>query len=114
MTFGINTKNSSSPNSQLGFRAKKDTSVAAPIASVQSSLEQGVDTFADKINEKKDKKSTKTAIAVGSTVVLLSGMLALLNPRYSPKVMAKLKNWYKKTAKNILEERLDYICKLVI
>lgn len=108
MTFGINTKNSSSPNSQLGFRAKKDTSVAAPIASVQASLEQGVDTFADKINEKKDKKSTKTAIAVGSTVVLLSGMLALLNPRYSPKVMAKLKSLQQQAAIEIEKNRNNY------
>ncbi len=36
-------------------------------------------------------------------------------PKDTPeeKVMTKLKSWYKKIAKNILEERLDYICKLI-
>ena len=29
------------------------------------------------------------------------------------KILSKLKTWYKKTAKNILEERLNYICGLV-
>jgi len=41
--------------------------------------------------------------------------LTIYLPKETPKdkIMTKLKSWYKKTAKNILEERLNYICNLI-
>lgn len=41
--------------------------------------------------------------------------MAIFIPKDTPeeKIIAKLKNWYKKQAKTILEDRLNYICKLI-
>lgn len=109
MTFGYYHKlNNINQNSQLSFTSKGESSVATPVPSIQTSIEQGVDSFATKINEKKDKKSTKTAIAVGSSVVLLSGLVALFNPRYSPKIMAKLKTLQQQAAIEIEKNRNNY------
>ena len=106
MTFGYYHKlNNINQNSQLSFTSKGESSVATPVPSIQTSIEQGVDSFATKINEKKDKKSTKTAIAVGSSVILLSGLVALFNPRYSPKIMAKLKTLQQQAAIEIEKNR---------
>ena len=109
MTFGYYHKlNNLNQHSQLSFTSKSKSSVATPVPNLQTSLEQGVDTFAEKINEKKDKKSTKTAIAVGSSVILLSGLITLFNPRYSPKIMAKLKSWQQQAAIGIEKNRNNY------
>ena len=57
MAFGHYYKlNNIEQNSQLNFTSKGNSSVAAPVQSLQTSLEQGIDNFATKINEKKDKK----------------------------------------------------------
>ncbi len=109
MTFGYYHKlNNIDQNSQLNFTSKGNSSVAAPVQSLQTSLEQGVDNFATKINEKKDKKSTKTAIAVASSIVLLSGLVAIFNPRYSPKVMEKLKCLQQNAAAQIEKSKGSY------
>ena len=41
--------------------------------------------------------------------------ISIYIPKDTPeeKIIQKLKSWYKKTAKNILEERLNYICGLI-
>lgn len=109
MTFGYYHKlNNINQNSQLSFTSKGESSVATPVPNLQTSLEQGVDSFATKINEKKDKKSTKTAIAVASSVLLLSGLVTIFNPRYSPKIMAKLKSLQQQAAIEIEKNRNNY------
>lgn len=93
---------------QPSFLAKKEVSVATPMEGVQKSLEQGVDNLATKINEKKDKKSTKTAIAVGSSVLLLAALVTVFNPRYSPKLMKKIKALQQQAAVQIEKNKNDY------
>lgn len=106
MTFGYYHKlNNINQNSRLSFTSKGESSVATPVPGLQTSLEHGVHNFATKINEKKDKKSTKTAIAVGSSVILLSGLVALCNPKYSPEIMKKIGELRKKAAKQIIENK---------
>ena len=41
--------------------------------------------------------------------------MAIYIPKQTPedKILSKLKSWYKKTAKTVLEERLNYICGLI-
>lgn len=41
--------------------------------------------------------------------------MSIYIPKDTPedKILTKLKSWYKKTAKNVLEERLNYICGLI-
>ena len=72
-----------------------DSILAKPIEKVTNTIEGAVDTFVPTSEEKK-KKSTKTAIAVGSSVLVLSTIVALLNPRYSAKLSKKLSNWQTK------------------
>lgn len=108
MTSGINTYNNPLVAPQIRFKSQEGSSIAAPISSIQTTLEQGVDSFATKLNEKKDKKSTKTAIAVGSSVLLLSGLIAIFNPRYSPKIMEKLRSLQQHAASQIEKNRNNY------
>lgn len=109
MTFGCYTFNNSVSNPEVRFKSKQGQAVATPISSIQASLENGVDSFATTLNEKKDKKSTKTAIAVGSTVVLLAGLLTVFNPRYSPKIMKKLKSLQQHAAAEIEKNKDNYL-----
>lgn len=108
MTFGIYTNNNAI-NHRINFKSKDENTVAAPISSIQTTIEQGIDNFATKLNEKKDKKSTKTAIAVGSSVVLLAGLITILNPRYSPKIMEKLKALQLEASNQIKNNKNNYI-----
>ena len=54
------------------------------------------DTFIKKIEKEKEKKSTKKALAAGSAVIVAGGLIALLNPRNSSKILQKLKTWQTK------------------
>lgn len=73
---------------QAGFSFK--TPLSKPIKTVSDTIETSVDTFVG--TEEKKSKKRKNAIAVGSTVLVLSGLVALLNPKFSPKLMEKLKH----------------------
>jgi len=72
---------------------KSDSILAKPIEQVSNIIEGSVDTFVPATEEEKKKKSNKTAIAVASSVIVLSTLVALLNPRYSSKLTKKLSSW---------------------
>ncbi len=57
----------------------------------------------------KESHKARNAIAVGSSVVVLSALVALLNPRISPKVIEKLKNLSHKAAKKANKNKNDNI-----
>ena len=79
--------------SNINFRNNSsDTPILAkPIEKVEGVINNTVDTFI-KTEEKNEKKTShKTAIAVGSSVLVLSGLVALLNPKFSGKLINKLK-----------------------
>ncbi len=86
---GINN-NISYPN----FRADVSNAsqiVTKPIEKVENVINNTVDTFVKEPQDEEKKKSRKTAIKVGSTVLVLSAFVALLSPKFSSKLINKLK-----------------------
>lgn len=73
---------------KTGFSLKAPLS--KPIKTVSDTIETSVDTFVGEEDKKSNKR--RNAIVVGSTVLVLSGLVALLNPKFSPKLMEKLKH----------------------
>ena len=108
--YSINNKtNSYSPN----FKSKDNLAtgiLAKPIETVQKAVEASVDTFAPSKDEN-TKKKRKRAIAVGSSIVVLSGLVALLNPRFSSKAVMKLKQWQSKAQQKIEQNPNSFINK---
>lgn len=79
--------------------------LAKPIETVQKTIESSVDTLVSP----KETHKARNAIAVGSSVVVLSALVALLNPRISPKVMEKLKTLSHKAGKKAAKNKDDNI-----
>lgn len=65
--------------------------VTKPIDKVETIVNNAVDTFTPEIHDEEKKKSHKTAIRVGSTVLVIGGLMALLNPKFSSKHIEKIK-----------------------
>ena len=83
----------------ISFRAEKSSVtklVTKPIDTVESAVSTVADTFEPENEE--HKKSYKTAIRVGSTVLVLSAIVALFNPKFSSKLIEKLKTKSTKAA----------------
>ena len=80
--------------SQVNFRecASPSPILAKPISTVENVVNNTVDTFVKTGEDEEKKKSNKTAITVGSTVLVLTGLVALLNPKFSGKWINKMKN----------------------
>ncbi len=72
--------------------------VKKPIDKVEDIVNNTVDTFVPESQNEEKKKSHKTAIRVGSTVLVLSAFVALLNPKFSSSLVNKLKTKSKKAA----------------
>ena len=76
------------------FRSNEQGSlniVTKPIDKVENIVNNTVDTFVPESQDEEKKKSHKTAIRVGSTVLVLSAIVALLNPKFSSNLVNKLK-----------------------
>ena len=65
--------------------------VTKPIDKVETIVNNTVDTFVPESQNEEKKKSHKNAIRVGSTVLVLSAIVALLNPKFSSSLVNKLK-----------------------
>ena len=65
--------------------------VTKPIDKVEAIVNNTVDTFVPESQNEEKKKSHKTMIRVGSTVLVLSAFVALLNPKFSSSLVNKLK-----------------------
>ena len=91
MNYGQN------PYYHTSFKQGDDSSttpiLAKPIEKVQNAITKTADVFIKKSEEGEEKKSHKTAIWVGSSVLVVSGIAALLNPKFSGKFINKIKNW---------------------
>ncbi len=72
--------------------------VKKPIDKVEDIVNNTVDTFVPESQDEEKKKSHKTAIRVGSTVLVLSAFVALLNPKFSSSLVNKLKTKSTKAA----------------
>ena len=79
-------------NYHTNFKAESATApLAKPIKIVQKQAEKAADAFTPEIKDNKKKKVRNTAIAAGSAALVLGGVVALFNPRYSSRLMEKLK-----------------------
>lgn len=79
---------------RLPFRANEQGGldiVTKPIDKVENIVSNTVDTFVPESQSEEKKNSHKTAIRVGSTVLVLSAIVALLNPKFSSGLVKKLK-----------------------
>lgn len=65
--------------------------VTKPIDKVENIVNNTVDTFVPEPKSEETKKSHKNAIRVGSTILVLSAFVALLNPKFSSTMVNKLK-----------------------
>ena len=72
--------------------------VKKPIDKVENIVNNTVDTFVPESQDEEKKKSHKTAIRVGSTILVLSAFVALLNPKFSSSLVNKLKTKSTKAA----------------
>lgn len=111
MTFSNYDHTNNQPYSQIYF---KNTSSAAniitkPIEKVETVINNTVDTFVKTSEDEEKKKSNKTAIAVGSTVLVLSGLVALLNPKFSGKLVNKLKSMSSNAETKINKNKHDVV-----
>ena len=82
-------------SSRVQFKSEQPQSgmqiVTKPIDKVEDIVNTTVDTFVPEPKDEEKKKSYKTAIRVGSTVLVLSAFVALLNPKFSTSLVNKLK-----------------------
>lgn len=79
---------------QVNFRNNSETApiLTKPIEKVENIINNTVDTFVKQPTEDEEKKkSYKTAITAGSTALVLTGLVAILNPKFSGKLINKLK-----------------------
>ena len=105
MSIGFNTNN----NYYLGkyhpsFRMTSNTTpeiINKPIEKVQNVISNTVDTFVKEPKDEEKKKSHKTAITAGSSVLVITALIALLNPHFSSKYINKLKNMAHKASANV-------------
>ena len=87
--------------SPVPFKAKEQGGldiVTKPIDKVEHIVNNTVDTFVPEPKSEEKKNSHKTAIRVGSTVLVLSAIVALLNPKFSSTLVNKLKTKSTKAA----------------
>ena len=83
--------------------------LAKPIETVQKSIETTVEILTPTNTTEKEKKSNKKAIAVGSSVLVITGLVALLNPKHSSKLVAKLKSLSQSSAKKFEQNKQNYL-----
>lgn len=83
--------------------------LAKPIETVQKSLESTVEILTPENVSEKKKKSNKKAIAVGSSVLVITALVALLNPKYSSKFVSKLKTLSESSAKKLEQNKQNYL-----
>ena len=98
---GVNYNTYNYALNPVSFRAKEQGGldiVTKPIDKVENIVNNTVDSFVPEPKSEEKKKSHKTAIRVGSTVLVLSAIVALLNPKFSSSLVAKLKTKSTKAA----------------
>lgn len=91
ISFMQNTNNSSYPYLREKTQSAQDILINKPVQKVENIVNNTVDTFVKEPQDEEKKKSHKTAITAGSTVFVLTALIALLNPSFSGKLVQKLK-----------------------
>ena len=102
----------SNPNySQINFRETPTPApiLAKPINTVENAISNTVDTFVKQPEDEEKKKSHKAAITAGSSVLVLTALIALLNPQFSSKYVNKLKGMAHKASANVKTNKDDVV-----
>lgn len=107
MKFGNYTFNNTK-DINISFKSNDVNTVSVPIKD-NLLAEKSEDIYIAELTKKKEKKSTRTAIAVGTSVLLLSALITVFNPRYSPKIAAKLKELQLKASREIEKSRGSHL-----
>ena len=111
--MGVETNyNVENPNySRTNFRGGNISApiLAKPIEKVDKVISGTVDTFVKTEENEEEKKSNKTAITVGSSVLVLTGLVALLNPKFSSKLINKLKTMSSKANAKIESNQGNFV-----
>ena len=83
--------------------------LAKPIEKVGAAVNNTVDSFVQKSENEEKKQSNRTAITVGSSVLVLSAIVAMLNPKFSGKFINKMKTWSTKAGTKVDKNKNDFI-----
>ena len=79
------------------FRAAEASApLEKPIEAVQKTLKESVDVLTPNTRDEHKRKTRNTAIAVSSSILVISAFMALLNPRFSGRAMTRVKGWQNK------------------
>ena len=76
--------------------AEASAPLEKPIEMVQKTIEGSVSIFSPEPKDENKKKNRNTAILVGSSVLVASALVAMLNPRFSGKTLRRIQSWQDK------------------
>ncbi len=77
--------------------------------SAQNNKPTPIDKITQRIEEEKKKKKNKTAFAVGGSVIGLSLLVTIFNPKMSSKLIEKLRTQQYKTVHNLEKNKNDFL-----
>ncbi len=113
MSFGLyNSINRPNNFSYVKFSSTSPNApeiIAKPIEKVETVINNTVDSFVKEPVGDERKNSHSKAIAAGSTVLVLSAIIAMLNPRFSGKFVNKLRIWAHKASTGVQKNKNDFI-----
>ena len=114
MSVGFNSDiNTYSPQTQNNMMRVSTSNapelINKPIEKVQNVISNTVDTFVKEPQDEEKKKSHKAAITAGSSVLVLTALIALLNPQFSSKYVNKLKGMANKASANVKTNKDDVV-----
>ena len=111
MSIGFNNgiNNFSYPHFRGKTQDAQEILINRPVQKVENIVNNTVDTFVKEPEDEHKKKSHKTAITAGSTVFVLTALIALLNPRFSGKLVEKLKTMSSKAGAKAQTNKNSFI-----
>ena len=83
--------------------------VTKPIKQVENAYNKTIGKIIKEPENQEDKKSHKKAITVGSTVLVISALAMLLNPKVSSKLVSKMQTWSKQAEAKMEQSKDDLL-----
>ncbi|MBO5738111.1 hypothetical protein J6R97_02085 [bacterium] len=109
MTLYPNTNTTLLVNSRFAGNTNPaiNAPLVKPIETVSKTVENAVDIFIP--SEEKNKKSNKRAIWAGSSALVVTALVALLNPKFSSKLIARCKKASQSAGKKFQDSKDNYL-----
>lgn len=98
----------------ISFKAETVSTTAplgAPIELLNKIIEKPLDVLINKPIDEKAKKKRKRAITVASSIAVVSGLVVLLNPKFSGKMLDKIKKLHKEAIEKLKQNKDNKILK---